>query len=331
MKKYLILSLASLLGLTACYDDYVKDNPTQAVGFANQTDVRSVIVGEGMKFSTGVALGGIIENDRDRQIRYEIDYSLVNDETLSAMKSHLFTYIQDLCRPIDALEALSADEYRLYPDGGVDGVVLIRKGSHLGQIVIKLDSVKFLSDVSRTTPRFVIPFRLTAGDEKTGLIEDRTTSVIGVRYENMLFGNYWHGGETVVCDASGAEVNRIRYYTTIPQTDTKVWTLTTVEPLALTANAVGGELNGNDAQMKIIQGENGQITVAAVDGARYEVQPDGECSFNRAKLLQERKIYLKYKYEKEGLIYHATDTLTFRNRVRDGVNEWQDENPENYE
>ncbi len=329
MKKYLFISLASLLGLTSCYDDYVKDNPTQAVGFANQTDVRSVIVGEGMKFSTGVALGGIIDNDRNRLINYEIDYSLVNDETLSAMKSHLFSYIQDLCKPIDALEALPADEYRLRPDGGVDGVVLIREGSHLGQIVIKVDSVKFLSDASRTTPRFVIPLRLTDGND-TGLIEGKTTSVIGVRYENMLFGNYWHGGETVVTDASGQEVNRIQYYTTVPQADTKVWTLTTVEPMALTANAVGGELNGSSAQLKLIQGADGQITVASVDGALYEVQPDGACSFNRAKLLQDRKIFLKYKYEKDGLTYHATDTLTFRNRIRDGVNEWQDEHPENY-
>lgn len=329
MKKYLFISLASLLGLTSCYDDYVKDNPTQAVGFANQTDVRSVIVGEGMKFSTGVALGGIIDNDRNRLINYEIDYSLVNDETLSAMKSHLFSYIQDLCKPIDALEALPADEYRLRPDGGVDGVVLIREGSHLGQIVIKVDSVKFLSDASRTTPRFVIPLRLTDGND-TGLIEGKTTSVIGVRYENMLFGNYWHGGETVVTDASGQEVNRIQYYTTVPQADTKVWTLTTVEPMALTANAVGGELNGSSAQLKLIQGADGQITVASVDGALYEVEPDGACSFNRAKLLQDRKIFLKYKYEKDGLTYHATDTLTFRNRIRDGVNEWQDENPENY-
>ena len=329
MKKYLFISLALLLGLTSCYDDYVKDNPTQAVGFANQTDVRSVIVGEGMKFSTGVALGGIIDNDRNRLINYEIDYSLVNDETLSAMKSHLFSYIQDLCKPIDALEALPADEYRLRPDGGVDGVVLIREGSHLGQIVIKVDSVKFLSDVSRTTPRFVIPLRLTDGND-TGLIEGKTTSVIGVRYENMLFGNYWHGGETVVTDASGQEVNRIQYYTTVPQADTKVWTLTTVEPMALTANAVGGELNGSSAQLKLIQGADGQITVASVDGALYEVQPDGACSFNRAKLLQDRKIFLKYKYEKDGLTYHATDTLTFRNRIRDGVNEWQDEHPENY-
>lgn len=329
MKKYLFL-LAATFTLTSCYDDYVKDNDTQAVGFANQTDVRSVVVGEGMKFSTGVALGGVIENTVDRTVNFEIDYSLVNDATLQAMKNHVFAYIQNLTKPLGALEALSADEYKLLPEGGTDGRVTIRSGSHLGQIVIKIDSVAFLADASRTLPKYVIPLRLT-GSNSTGLMADKTTSVIGVRYENMLFGSYWHGGETVVTDASGSEVNRIAYYTTVPQPETRIWTLTTVEPFTLTANAVGGELNGSKAQLRLTQGANGAITVSAADGADYVVEPDGDCSFNRAKLLQNRRIYLKYKYVKEGLTYHATDTLTFRNRVRDGVNEWQDENPGNYE
>ncbi len=329
MKKYLFI-LAASFALTSCYDDYVKDNDTQAVGFANQTDVRSVIVGEGMRFSTGVALGGTIENSVDRPIGFEIDYSLVSDATLQAMKTHVFSYIQNLTKSLSELEALSAEEYKLLPEGGTDGRVTIRQGSHLGQKVIRIDSAKILADPSRTLPRYVIPLRLTNGNG-TDLMAGKETSVIGVRYENMLFGNYWHGGETVVTDASGTEVNRVAYYTTIPQPETRTWTLTTVEPFSLTANAVGGELNGSKAQLRLTQGEGGAITVSAADGADYVVEADGDCSFNRAKLLQNRRIYLKYKYVKDGLTYHATDTLTFRYRVRDGVNEWQDENPGNYE
>ena len=42
-------------------------------------------------------------------------------------------------------------------------------------------------------------------------------------------------------------------------------------------------------------------------------------------------IFLKYKYQDAtGNWCHAQDTLTFRNRMRDGVNEWQDENPLHY-
>lgn len=74
-----------------------------------------------------------------------------------------------------------------------------------------------------------------------------------------------------------------------------------------------------------------KITVSQAVGSKVVVLPDGESTFNRPKLLQERKLFLKYKYANaDGTTSYATDTLTFRNRIRDGVNEWQDENPSHY-
>ena len=65
--------------------------------------------------------------------------------------------------------------------------------------------------------------------------------------------------------------------------------------------------------------------------------PENLSSFNRAKLLQSRKIVLNYTYTVPGAVpliggytYHCTDTLTFRNRMRDGVNEWMDEDLSHY-
>ena len=78
--RFTILALAAICAVS-CYDDYVGDYDTIACGFANQTDVRSVIVGEGMSFSTGVALGGTINNDKDRYVNVGVDYSLVNENT----------------------------------------------------------------------------------------------------------------------------------------------------------------------------------------------------------------------------------------------------------
>jgi hypothetical protein len=227
------------------------------------------------------------------------------------------------------LKPLPAAQYRLLTESGVSGKAVIKKGTHLGKIVVKLED-SFLDDRSRVLPGFVIPLRvIRAGD--LSLIEGRETTVIGVRYEALLFGHWWHGGKTVVKDASGNEVETITYHTEIPQADTKVWTLTTVAPYSLTANAVGPELNGAAPQMELSLGEDGEVTVASVAGAKYVVEQDGDCSWNEAELLQNREIYLKYRYEKDGNVYHAEDTLTFRNRVRDGVNEWQDENQNKYE
>jgi hypothetical protein len=75
----------------------------------------------------------------------------------------------------------------------------------------------------------------------------------------------------------------------------------------------------------------GAIAVTPKTGAAVSISAEGESVYNQAKLLQNRKIYLNYQYsDAAGNVYHAQDTLTFRNRIRDGVNEWQDENAANY-
>lgn len=327
-----IMSLTFLaLAAVACYDDYTGDYSLVAAGFANQTDVRSVIVGEGMSFSTGVALGGTVENDEDRYITIATDYSLVNASVLSAMKSHTFQYISDLMSQVSSISALPANVYELESEGRHTGQVLIPKGSHMGKITVRIDSAAFLADAGRVYPKEVLPLRLTDGNGTT-LMEGRETSVIGVRYENMLFGNWYHGGYADKTDALGSPIGTSdTYYTSVPQAENLVWTLTTVAPFELTANAVGQEFSGSTAQMKLTLNSDDTITISSVPGASYTVEPDGESRFVRSRLLQDRKIILNYKYSSGATTYHAHDTLTFRNRIRDGVNEWQDENSAHYE
>ncbi len=327
--RIFILALAATC-VVSCYDDYVGDYSKVACGFANQADVRSLIVGEGMSFSTGVALGGVISNEEDRIISIGVDYSLVNSATYSLFTGHTFSYIVKLMENVPSISALPANLYDLETEGGNAGQVLIRKGSHLGTITVKVDSAAFLADAGRVWPKEVIPLVLIDGNG-TDLIKGKETSVIGVRYENMLFGNWYHGGYAEVKDAGGNLVRTELYSTTIPQAENLVWSLTTVEPFALTSNAVGNASNGAAAQLKLTLGADDGITVSSVPGASFDVQPDGESRFLRSKLLQDRKIVLNYKYVSGAETWHCHDTLTFRNRLRDGVNEWQDENSEHYE
>lgn len=316
--------------MVSCYDDYVGDYSKVACGFANPTDVRTLVVGEGMGFSTGIALGGVISNDEDRRIDIGLDYSLVNNATWSAMRTHSFSYISALMANVPSISALPASVYELETEGDIPGEVLIRKGSHLGTIKVKVDSAAFLADEGRLYPKEVIPLVITDGNG-TGIIEGRNSSVIGVRYENMLFGNWYHGGYYEEKDGTGAVVDTRVYATSVPQAENLVWTLTTVAPFELTANAVTNSFNGSKAQMKLTLGADDTITISSVAGATYDVQPDGESRFVRSKLLQDRKIILNYKYVSGTSTIHAHDTLTFRNRIRDGVNEWQDENSSHYE
>lgn len=323
MKKILILLFVSVL-LNACYDDYVKDYVYDGVYFPYQLDVRTLVVGEGMKIQLGVALGGVSDNVKDRVVNYQIDNSLINAQTLVSMKGAA-NYIKNAVNPVTELKLMPANYYQLSDASKF----VIKAGEHSASVTLKADSARFLADLSTLAATYALPLRITSADADS-VLKAKSYAIIGLKYENMLFGNYWHGGITYVKDASGAMKDTIAYYTAINAPTSKAWVLTTVEPMALTSNGYADVTNPTKQEMKLTL-VGGKITVSSLPDASVQILPDGECTFNQAKLLQNRKIYLKYKYvNADGNTCYAQDTLTFRNRIRDGVNEWQDENPSNY-
>lgn len=326
MKKILMLLILGF-AVSACYDDYILDYDYDAVYFPYQYDVRTFVVGEGMQIEMGVALGGVRENNRDRVINYQLDNSLISPATLATMQGSA-SYIKNSLGT--ELKLLPSDYYSL-SDGSK---MVIRKGEHSGTITLTPDSVAFLADPDALTATYAIPLRIVSADaDADSVLSTKDFAVIALKYENMLFGNYWHGGRTIVKDPLGTAIDTVLYHTTIPAPEAKVWKLNTVEPFALTSTSVSDFSDSPPKpEMKITQDPGGNLVVSAVAGATYVVEPDGASVFNKSKLLQDRKILLNYKYQDvDGNWYHATDTLTFRNRVRDGVNEWQDENPDNYD
>lgn len=324
MKKILAL-IVLITAMSACYEDYILDYDYDGVYFPYQVDVRTFVVGEGMKIQVGAALGGVRDNDRDRVVNYTIDNSLVSAATLESMKNGS-TYIKNSVAAVTALKLMPANYYTSTDPSKF----VIKKGEHSGTITIKADSAKFLADLASLNATYVLPLRITSADADT-VLKSKDNAVIGLKYENMLFGNYWHGGVTVEKDAAGTVVATTNYFTTIPSPDSKAWALTTIEPFALTVNGVSGISSSTKKEMKLTLGSNGAVSVSSMDGATYAVEGDGASTYNQAKLLQNRKIFLNYKYKNAaGNWCYAKDTLTFRNRIRDGVNEWQDENPNNY-
>lgn len=309
----------------ACYDSYILDYDYDAIYFPYQHDVRTFVVGEGMKIKFGVALGGVRENNRDRVIGFELDNTLISPSTLALMQGSPSGYIKNSVG--SDLKLLPSDYYSL----SHDSEFVIKKGEHSGTVTLTPDSSAFLADPETLMATYAIPVRITSTDaDADSVLSTKDFAVIGLKYENMLFGNYWHGGRTIVKDPSGTPIDTVLYHTTIPSPEAKVWTLTTVEPLALTSNGVSDLSSTGKPEIKLtLDGAN--VVIEAVDDATFQVEPDGPSTFNRAKLLQDRKILLNYKYQDgDGNWHHANDTLTFRNRIRDGVNEWQDENPDHY-
>jgi hypothetical protein len=322
MKKIFTLIVLSVT-IVSCYDDYIKDYDFNAVYFSYQNDVRSMVVGEGMKIQIGVALGGVMENKKDRTVNYILDNTLITSSVLAAMKSSTEAHIKDGVESVNSLLPLPGNYHNL----NNSGTIVIKAGQHSGSVTVLVDSAAFLADAATIVSTYVLPFYITDADADS-IIESKRYSVVGIKYENMLFGNYLHGGVTTVKDASGTTINTINYYTAVNQDATKAWKLKTVAPNAVASN---GYSDVTTSKNEIILTLNGtSIMVSSAAGSTNTYQPDDVSTYNGAKLLQNRKILLNYKYVVGDNTYYCQDTLTFRNRIRDGVNEWQDENPSHY-
>jgi len=325
MKKNILAILLLAATFSSCYEDYIKDFDYNSIYIPLQSDVRTFVVGEGMKFDIGVELGGVRENDRDRIVSYQIDNSLITPAALEKIKGGA-AYMSAASATVTTLLPLPADYYTL----GNAGQFVIKKGDHNGKVTVRPDSIKFLSDVAAIVPTYALGIRVNSADADS-LLYNKKTAVIAVKFENMLFGSYWHGGVTTIKDAADAAVvNTVNYYTQIPVSDVKTWSLKTVAPNALVTNGYS-DVSSSVVGEFVLTLNGGNVTVSSSATGKYAIQPDGASTYNQAKLLQNRKIFLNYKYkDAAGNWCHAQDTLTFRNRIRDGVNEWQDENPANY-
>ena len=324
MKK-IITSILLALIFASCYKEYIKDFDYNSIYVPLQMDVRTFVVGEGMKFDIGVELGGVRANDRDRIVTYQIDNSLINANALAQLKGGA-AYISAAVAPVTTLLPLPSTYYTL----SNATQFVIQKGQFVGKVTIKPDSTKFLADAATINPTYAIGIKVISADADS-LIYNKKTEVIGVKFENMLFGNYWHGGVTTVKDAADAAVvNTVNYFTQIPVSEVKIWALKTVAPNALVTNGYSDQSSSPAAEF-VLTLNGGNVTVSSSATGKYAVLPDGASTYNQAKLLQNRKIFLNYKYkDATGNWCHAKDTLTFRNRIRDGVNEWQDEDPLHY-
>jgi hypothetical protein len=322
MKKILIVMILAV-AMVSCYDGYIEDFNYDGIYFPYQTDVRTFVVGEGMNIEIGVALAGVRDNTRDRNVTFVLNNSLITPAILTLMKSGA-QYIKDVVAPVTTLLPLPVNYFTLSDNSKM----VIKSGNHMGSVVVKVDSALFVADPKTLFANYAIPFYITTADADT-ILETKRSAIIGVKYENMLFGNYWHGGVTTIKDAAGATVSTILYYTAINQPENKVWKLKTVAPNTLVANGYSDQTTAKEEMLLTLDGTN--VTISTRVGSTFAVTANGTSSFNRAKLLQNRKIMLNYKYTNAaGNTCYAQDTLTFRNRIRDGVSEWQDENPANY-
>lgn len=338
---YKILLFAGvILTANSCYEDFIKDYDYTTAYCAFQYDLRTFVVGEGEKFDFTVCLAGQI-NKRDRAVNVSIADNLVTGNIagiLGVSGAGPFTaydgmlgkagfgnlsqgYVTDAVKAagITSLKPLNPFYYDLE---GIDNLV-IKKGRNTAVVTVKAYEELFL-DEKAIQPYYAIGFQIESADADRLPVE-QSFEVIAVKYECKYYGNWYHGGKTtIVDDATGEVVSVNNYPLVLPQSDDKNYKLTTVGPHSVLTNKVGDK---NGVIRLDFNGDN--IVVTFPDDTRKI--KSGNCYSNGAKLLQDREIHLDYSFSNgDGTTSIVQDVLTFRNRIRDGINEWQDENPENY-
>ncbi len=312
------------MAATACYSPYVKDYDYSAVYIAYQYDLRSLIVGEGMSFNIGAVLGGVINNNTDRTVEFTVDDALltgsleayggttaIEGPKNSPSQSYVSAAIEKA--GIDNVTPVPGSLYSL----DKDGTFVIKKGNHTATICFKADSLAFISDPKAgNLPYYAFAWRICGADADKVLV-GKSFSIVALRLENMFFGSWYHGGRSWRTTSSGEIVSDSEsvYPAKIPSGDgsSNVYALTTSGAYTCTTNYFH-----NKAGKMTIRMEGGEVSVSG-DGIS-----DLGSGWNKAPHIQDRKIYLNYKYTNtDGSFTVVADTLSFRNREHDGVNEWQ--------
>lgn len=125
----------------------------------------------------------------DRIVSYTMDQSLLNEETLEAMKGGL-SYISENVASVSSLQMLPSSYYTISDDSKM----IITPGEHMGTVTIKADSAKFLSDPLTLMANYALPFKIVKAD---------ADSVLNYKYDNG-------DGTTTYCIDTLTFRNRIR-------------------------------------------------------------------------------------------------------------------------
>ncbi|MCW3786318.1 DUF1735 domain-containing protein [Plebeiibacterium sediminum] len=187
--RYIILFLLLVCVLSGCYDEYRLDYPYSTVAFSNATGgmdiegvlARTVVKDEGMKLDIGVYLGGILENNSNRWVEYEIDESILDGTDFELLPSNYYT--------------LSNTEKFEIPSG-----------DYIGRVTLSLDSAAFVNDTKALEYKYALPIRLIRTSEDS-ILSTKSTQILTLKYINHYEGFYNHKGSFTTYSSSDEELN----------------------------------------------------------------------------------------------------------------------------
>lgn len=302
MKNLLIIICLAFV-FTSCYDDFRLDNPTTAVAFStvdggsNVLGVlhRTVVKNEGLKLDAGIYLAGVLDNKADRWADFVIDPSLLEVDAIKKL----------------GYELLPESYYSLSNPSRFN----IKAGSVLGKVTIELDSAKFLADPKTTSHIYALPIRLTATSEDS-ILATQSTKIVVIKYINHFDGFYDQTSVVTSYSADGTVISKV---------DLKnVLTFKTLSLDSIVANGMVNVINTTKNltnEMKLIVNSDNSVkisnTAASISNVITETGSNTYDPLTSSFMLNYKVVSANGTYKT------ASATLVWRNRIRDGVNEWR--------
>jgi hypothetical protein len=307
----LFIMVVIAFSVTSCYDSFVENEfEFTSVYLPKETIDRTFIMGEGMRIGVGVVLGGRLDNREDVEVTFSLDESL-----------------------LDPGSALPASYYSLVDGEGnpANNKITIPAGKTQGFVYVKADSIKFLNDPISLGNNYALGFKLENVVKADSILVDYQSTKITFTYINQLYGHYVQKGEFVrtgpepvldvngdpTFDSNGVAITEI-VTKIIPYvggiTDDLEFTM--VSPNSLVNNGLA-DLRGADKKLNIIVANDNTITIETAAGG-VTVIDDGSSSYNP----ETREIILNYSFEFNDFSYKVSEVLEFRNRIVDGVNQY---------
>ncbi|MEP0367323.1 MAG: DUF1735 domain-containing protein [Cyclobacteriaceae bacterium] len=292
--KYTLLILG-ISAVTACddyrFDDYAQDFDYTAVYFPHQQLTRTFVYGEFDHIQVAVQMGGRRTNNRSEWVAFEIDNEMSVDGYTMLPSSHY---------------ALSDDDF--FP---------IKPGDLGGELTLTVNKA-FFEDIADGS-QFYIPFRLN-DTSVDSILTTKDTMILELKVEAAHFGNYYHNGRLTV-DSVGGGQEVIHYHQDVPVTnEINNWELTSVSYDTLKTNGIANQKSGVSYYgFHLVIGDDGNVGIYPSADSEWQVTANGSSVIDTEK----KELYLNYKYQDtDGNAYTVADTLIFRNRILDGVNQW---------
>lgn len=304
MKKYTFIIFIMAALFTSCgFEDEEIAFGTTSVYFYNQEYNRNVVVGEGLKVRPGVMFSGLLENNQDRVVSYEVDPSVISDASKTELPAEYYTL------------------------GDADKIV-VPTGEFQGYLNVVLDSAAFLADPKSLTGEYVLPLRLTGSNDVDSINSAKDYMVISISYWAKQHGNYYYSGRTLRTSLTESDTLIYENTSTINESVRELITLganTLLVKSDATASSKDPGKGKFDFTVEVPTVGGGQITIGSDPESSIAVLPNGNSTYDA----ESHTFYLNYKYTDGDWECEASDTLIFRNRVRDiqadgqGVNEWR--------